>query len=218
MESYAGIMRPLQCRIAAAAITLVAGAVILSAQPDDTFVPVTDAMLHDPAPGDWLSWRRTADGWGYSPLDEIDRTNVHEIRMVWSRGLAPGRQEGTPLAYRGVLYMPQANDIIEAVDAATGDLKWQHRRDLPDDIYRRVGANAAINRNIAIYDRFIINTSDDVHVFGLDAETGRTAWLHEQRAATMSLVATAGGLVFGGDVNGRFRPSAGNTLFVFALP
>ena len=39
-----------------------------------------------------------------------------------------------------------------------------------------MGANAAINRNIAIYDRFIINTSDDVYVFGLDAETGELAW------------------------------------------
>ena len=43
-------------------------------------------------------------------------------------------------------------------------LQWQHRRDLPDDIYDHVGANAAINRNIAIYDRYIINTSDDVYV------------------------------------------------------
>ena len=72
--------------------------------------------------------------------------------------------------------MPQANDIIEAIDAVTGDLRWRHRRDLPDDLYDHVGANAAINRNIAIYDRFIINTSDDVYVFGLDAETGELAW------------------------------------------
>ena len=42
-------------------------------------------------------------------------------------------------------------------------------------------------------------------VRAISAETGETVWLHEQRAATMSLVATGGGLVFGGDVNGRFR-------------
>ena len=39
----------------------------------------------------------------------------------------------------------------------------------------------------------------------ISAETGATAWVYEQRAATMSLAATGGGLVFGGDVNGRFR-------------
>ena len=140
------------------------------------FVAVTDAMLQDPAPGDWLMWRRTLDGWGYSPLDEIDRGNVGDLRMVWSRALAPGRQEGTPLAYGGVLYMPQASDVIEAIDAVTGDLKWQHRRDLPDDVYDFVGGNARNNRNIAIYDRFIINTSDDNYAFALDAETGEIAW------------------------------------------
>ena len=42
-------------------------------------------------------------------------------------------------------------------------------------------------------------------VYAISAETGETTWLHEQRAATLSLVATGGGLVFGGDANGRFQ-------------
>ena len=140
------------------------------------FVPVTDAMLQDPAPGDWLTWRRTLDGWGYSPLDHVTRENVGGLRLVWTRALAPGRQEGTPLAYRGVLYVPQPNDVIEAIDARTGDLRWSHRRDLPEDVYDFVGGSGPTNRNVALYDRFIINTSDDNYVFGLDAETGETAW------------------------------------------
>ena len=163
---------------------LIAGAACLApaapaagqAPPAAAFVPVTDAMLQDPAPGDWLMWRRTLDGWGYSPLDQIDRGNVGDLRMVWSRALAPGRQEGTPLAYDGILYMPQASDVIEAIDAVTGDLIWQHRRNLPDDVYDFVGGNARNNRNIAIHGRFIINTSDDNYAFALDAETGEIAW------------------------------------------
>ena len=142
----------------------------------DRFVPVTDAMLQDPAPGDWLTWRRTLDGWGYSPLDRITRENVGGLRLVWTRTLARGRQEGTPLAYRGVLYMPQANDVIEALDAVTGDLIWAHHRDLPEDVYGFVGSNARNNRNVALYDRFIINTSDDGYLFALDAATGAIAW------------------------------------------
>ena len=164
-------------RIAVAAACLTPPAPATGQTPPGAgFVPVTDAMLQVPAPGDWLMWRRTLDGWGYSPLDQIDRGNVRDLRMVWSRALAPGRQEGTPLAYGGVLYMPQASDVIEAIDAVTGDLKWQHRRNLPDDVYDFVGGNARNNRNIAIYDRFIINTSDDNYVFGLDAATGEIAW------------------------------------------
>ena len=72
----------------AAAVLLVAGAAALSvlhAQNEREFVPVTDAMLQAPAPGDWLMWRRTLDGWGYSPLDQIDRSNVGDLRLVWSR-------------------------------------------------------------------------------------------------------------------------------------
>ena len=51
------------------------------------FVPVTDAMLQKPDPADWLMWRRTPDGWGYSPLNQINRNNVAQLRMVWTRGL-----------------------------------------------------------------------------------------------------------------------------------
>ena len=74
---------------------------------DDDFVPVTDAMLENPAPGDWLMWRRTQDGWGYSPLDQVNRDNVHELQMVWTRALSAGSQEGTPIAYGGMLSLPE---------------------------------------------------------------------------------------------------------------
>ena len=147
------------------------------AQPAGDFVPVTDAMLQDPAPGDWLMWRRTLDGWGYSPLDQIDRDNVGELRMVWSRALTEGRQQGTPLAYGGVLYMPNPADVIQAIDAVTGDLVWEHRREVPDDIgdyvFNTLWQN---NRNIAIYGSTILDTSADDHIFALDAETGRMVW------------------------------------------
>ena len=38
---------------------------------DRNFTPVTDAMLANPDPADWLNWRRTLDAWGYSPLDQV---------------------------------------------------------------------------------------------------------------------------------------------------
>ena len=141
-----------------------------------TFKPVTDAMLQDPEPGDWLMWRRTLDSWGYSPLDQIDRENVGELRMVWTRSLAEGTSEITPLAYNGMLFVPQVADIIEAIEATTGDLVWEYHRDIPEDLYARVGFNARNNRNVAIYGRMIINTSDDNHIFAIDAQTGETVW------------------------------------------
>jgi alcohol dehydrogenase (cytochrome c) len=162
-------------------VTAIAGVVLLwgpagapaQAQSSDDFVPVTDAMLQAPAPDDWLMWRRTLDGWGYSPLDQITRENVSGLRMVWTRALTRGSQQGTPLAYDGVLYMPNPRDVIQAIDAATGDLKWEHRREVPEG---SGGGLAANNRNVAIYDNLIIDTSVDDHVFALDATTGEMVW------------------------------------------
>jgi alcohol dehydrogenase (cytochrome c) len=291
------------------------------------FVPVTDAMIQNPDPADWLMWRRTLNSWGYSPLNQITADNVRTLRLVWTRTLAPGIQEGTPLVYRGVMYFPNPLDVVEAIDAATGDLKWQYRRTLPDDLAKFFPV-PAINRNLAINPRlkagerrkvitgipgktglvytldrqtgeflwarptvlqtvisdidgatgevkinpealfnkpgdtaFVCpttnggknwpagayspttnmmymplantcmeltavaesrrtttlygtsakpaiapNTNDNVgNVYAISAGTGAIAWKFEQRAGTTSLIATGGGLLFGGDVNGRFR-------------
>tara|TARA_Y100001970_G_scaffold274396_1_gene374054 strand:- start:470 stop:2230 length:1761 start_codon:yes stop_codon:yes gene_type:complete len=140
------------------------------------FPPVTDEMLQNPADGDWLMWRRTLDSWGYSPLDEISKDNVADLRLVWTRDLATGTGEITPLAYNGMLFVPQASDVIEALDAATGDFIWEYRRDIPEDLYEMVGGNARNNRNLAIYEDKIINTSDDNHIFALNALTGEEVW------------------------------------------
>ena len=170
-------MRYRRLALTLSVLTLLSGFGTGFAQNPREFVPVTDQMLQSPAPGDWLMWRRTLDSWGYSPLDEINRENVGELRMVWSRGLTDGFQSGTPLAYGGVMYMPNPNDVIQALDAATGDLIWEHRRHVPDDIGDYVlAALSTNNRNIAIYDDLIVDTSVDDHVFALDAQTGRMVW------------------------------------------
>ena len=146
------------------------------AQPEDSFTPVTDTMLQNPDDSDWLMWRRTLDSWGYSPLDQITQDNVNRLRLVWTRDLAVGTGEITPLAYDGVLYIPQANDVIQAIDAVTGDFIWEYSRPIPEDLYQMVGGNARNNRNIAIYEDKIINTSDDNHIFALNARNGELVW------------------------------------------
>ena len=139
--------------------------------------PVTDAELQDPPPEEWLMWRRTLDGWGYSPLDQINRDNVDRLRMVWTRALGPGRNQGTPLVRNGVLFMPNPRDIIQAIDAVTGDLHWQYTRNRPDDLADyMIGTLVDVNRNVAIHGKLIINTSMDDHIFALHAETGEMVW------------------------------------------
>jgi alcohol dehydrogenase (cytochrome c) len=139
------------------------------------FVPVTDEMLENPDPADWLMWRRTQGHWGYSPLAQIDRENVRGLRLVWTRPLNPGVQEGTPLVHDGVMYFPHPSDITQAIDAATGDLIWEYRRPMPDDVGDYV-LFPSINRNLAIYGNYILDNGADNYAYALDARTGELAW------------------------------------------
>jgi len=147
----------------------------LAGQQVRPFQAVTDAVLRNPPPADWLMWRRTLNSWGYSPLQDITANNVRSLRMVWTRALGPGLQEGTPLVHDGVMYFPNPLDVVEAIDAKTGDLKWQYRRKLPEDLNKFFPV-PAINRNLAIYGNLIIDTSADDYVFALNAQTGTLAW------------------------------------------
>jgi alcohol dehydrogenase (cytochrome c) len=155
------------------AVLLVARAVI--AQPQAEFVPVTDRVLQNPDPADWLMWRRTLDTWGFSPLTEVNRKNVGTLRMVWTRALGPGIQEGTPLVYRGVMYFPNPSDLVQAINAASGDLLWEYRRSLPSDLGEYFPV-PSINRNLAIFGDSIIDTSSDDYLYALDARSGQLQW------------------------------------------
>src|SRR4030081_2869954 len=87
------------------------------------FRPVTEAMLRNPAPGDWLNWRRTDNAWGYRPLDQINRQNVRQLQLAWSWAMDDtGAQEATPLVHDGIMYLPSPRGVIQALDAADGDL------------------------------------------------------------------------------------------------
>ena len=156
-------------------VLLFSGFYSVAQQSASGFVPVTDEILQNPAPADWLMWRRTLNGWGYNPLDQINRTNVRNLRMVWTRGMGPGVQEATPLVYRGVMYLPNPSDLIQAMNAATGDLIWEYRREWKEDVTKILPV-PSINRNLAIYGNTIIDTSADDHVFALDATSGKLVW------------------------------------------
>ena len=142
--------------------------------------PVTDRELLEPDPADWLMWRRTLNSWGYSPLKQIDKSNVGRLQLVWTRGMGPGIQEGTPLVRDGVMYLPNPSDYIQALDAATGDLRWEYKRKLPEDLGKFLPV-PSINRNLAIYGNQIIDTSSDDFLFALDTVTGKLLWENAHR-------------------------------------
>ncbi len=138
--------------------------------PLDTIRPVTDKMLVQVDDGEWLTWRRTYDAFGFSPLKSITRANVSQLRVAWTWSLPNGPNESTPLAHDGVLFVHSYGDKIQAIDAATGDLLWQYSRRLPK------GVAPSVKRGLAIYGSKLFAQTSDVHVIALDMKTGHVVW------------------------------------------
>ena len=136
------------------------------------FTPVTQEMLLNPSPDDWLLMSRTYDEQRFSPLKQITKQNVAQLRMVWARGMGPGTQESIPLIYKGVMYVVNPHAVVQALDANNGDLLWEYRRKLPDDL-KNV---AARTKGLAIYQDLIFYTAPDGYVVALDARTGAMRW------------------------------------------
>jgi len=149
-------------------IAAFSGSLWLIAQVKD-FRLVTETTLRNPPPGDWLNWRRTDNAWGYSPLDQIKRENVQRLKLAWSWAMEEGAQEATPLVHDGIMYLPHPHGVIQALDAATGDLIWEYRP------AARTEGNG-VQRNIAIYGDKILGTTNDAHIVAVDARTGKLAW------------------------------------------
>jgi alcohol dehydrogenase (cytochrome c) len=136
-----------------------------------SYTPVTDAMLRTPPPGDWLMARRNYQGWSYSPLADINRGNVGNLRLAWVWAMAEGgANQPTPIVHDGVLFLANPMNLLQALDAATGDLIWEHY----------VGPTQAIGiaamRNLSVYQDKVFFTTTDARLVALDARTGRQLW------------------------------------------
>src|SRR5437899_10958336 len=144
--------------------------------PAAAMTPVTDAMLRDPPASDWLMWRRTYNGWGYSPLDQINKDNVKNLQVAWTWSMTNGATETTPIVHDGILYLFNYANKIQALNAATGDLIWEYKRDLPAKIVS-AGGNLS-SRNMAIFEDKLIAATADAHIVALDTKTGKVIWDH----------------------------------------
>jgi alcohol dehydrogenase (cytochrome c) len=168
------------------------------ANPVNNLTPVTDAMLRNPPAADWLMWRRTYNGWGYSPLDQINKDNVKNLKVAWTWSLTSGATETTPIVHDGVLYIFNFGDKIQALNAATGDLIWEYKRDLPAKMLTEAGNLSS--RNLAIVDGNIIAATNDAHVIALDAKTGKLVWDHTTADWSKGWRYTGGPFVVNGKV------------------
>ena len=162
----------------------------------ENYSPVTEDMLLNPPDGEWLMWRGNYGHWGYSPLDQINTANVSSLRLAWAWTMEPGLQETTPLVHDGVMFLPQACDFIEAVDARDGTPLWEYRRERVEH-----AANlACANRNAALHGNHLIIATHDAFLVALDARTGEVIWEHQVGDWTIGQHYSGGPMIIKGQI------------------
>ncbi|MEO8256382.1 MAG: PQQ-dependent dehydrogenase, methanol/ethanol family [Acidobacteriota bacterium] len=134
---------------------------------------VTPERLKKPEDGDWLMVRRTYDGWGYSPLDQITSGNVSRLQPVWvfSTGVTNGH-EAAPIVNNGVMFVATPGNQVIALDARSGALLWRYRRPLPEDVILL----HPTSRGVALSGDKVFFAAGEAVLVALDARTGREVW------------------------------------------
>ncbi|HLK50968.1 MAG TPA: PQQ-binding-like beta-propeller repeat protein [Bryobacteraceae bacterium] len=133
-----------------------------------TYTNVTDAMLRNPDPSDWIMIRHDYHANDYSTLNQINTQNVKELQLQWVWAMNEGTNQVAPLVHNGILFLNNPGNIVQALDARTGDLIWENR----------IGDTPQGNsqRGLALYDDKVIVTTSQAHMFALDARTGKNVW------------------------------------------
>lgn len=159
------------------------------------YVPVTDAMLRNPDPGDWLMIRRNYQAWSHSPLSQITPDNVQDLKLAWVWAMSDcpgaGRNQPTPIVHGGIMYLFNCGHIIQALDARAGDLIWEYR--LGVESYTAM-------RSVALYQDKVFVATNDARLVALDARTGRLVWDTRIADAKKGYLNSSGPIVINGKV------------------
>ena len=145
---------------------------------DSVYRAVTTAQLLNPEPHNWPMYRRTYDGWGYSPLDQIARVNIASLHPVWTFSTGSHRDhQSPPIVNAGRMFITTPLDDggvqVLALEVATGDLFCRYVREPSAEAQMH---RNKVNRGVALYGNKVYVGSVDAHVVALNAATGALAW------------------------------------------
>jgi len=125
-------------------------------------------------PNNWLTYSGAYDGWRYSPLEDIDASNVNNLELKWIlQAPVAGPWEASPLVVDDVMYITQRPNDVVALDAKTGRIFWIYRYAAAAEARVCCGAE---NRGLAIRDHTLFMGTLDAHLVAIDTRTGRQLW------------------------------------------
>ena len=139
------------------------------------YTNVTDAMLKNPSPNDWLMYRGNYAGWSYSPLNQINTGNVGKLQLKWLLAMNEGgTNETTPMIHDGIMYLFSSGNTIQAINAVTGEVIWQNNiGPAPANLEP---AGDVPERSLGFYNDKIIVPTMQGKIYALDAKTGKIDW------------------------------------------
>ncbi|MGA2216307.1 MAG: PQQ-binding-like beta-propeller repeat protein [Bryobacteraceae bacterium] len=160
------------------------------------YEPVTDAMLRNPDAGDWLMIRRDYHASSYSPLAQINTGNVKNLRLVWEWAMnnGAGANEPTPIVHNGIIFLSNTGNVVQALDARTGELIWENR--IGPDAPGGIGAM----RSLALYEDKVFMATNDARILALDARTGTIVWQTAIADPAKGYTNTSGPIVIRGKI------------------
>jgi len=161
--------------------------------------PVRD-QLATPAAGDWPSDGRTYAAQRYSPLTQIDASNVTRLGLAWFDDLDTYRGvEATPIYADGVLYNTLGWNITTAYDARTGRRLWTYDPQVPRE-FGRYACCEPVARGLAMHGDKVIIATLDGRLIALDKATGQPTWTTQTFDHAMPYSITGAPRVFGDKV------------------
>ena len=139
---------------------------------------VDDARLEaaDSEPGNWLAHGRDYGEQRFSPLDEIDASNVAALGLAWTYDTGRGRgHEATPIVVDGILYLTSSWSIVHAIDARSGEALWTFDPEVDGEVARWACCDV-VNRGVAVWKGRVYVAAVDGRLIALDAASGDVAW------------------------------------------
>ena len=163
-------------------------------KPILNFNNITLNDINNPPSSDWLSWRRTVDGQGYSPLKIINTSNIQKLKLSWSLSMNEGSNQITPLVSQGIMFLTNPGNTIQALNAKNGELIWEYNYPFPKGSKTLGGPT----RNIAIYEDKIFMATYDASLIALDIKTGNLLWKTKKANFQDGYTHTSGPIVANG--------------------